>query len=100
MRLPLVALKGRPVTVNLVDDALHWRLRHHVEDIYERVRLRGADAFRGLFGKPVEFRCPTVKQREYGKAAVRTRRTRWGLIRQPDSVCRDEFGDGQTGRLR
>ena len=66
MRLLLVALKSRAVAVNLIDDALHWRLGHHVDDINKRVGLGHANSLGGAFRQPVEFHCLIVKQREYG----------------------------------
>jgi hypothetical protein len=50
MRLTLMGFERRTITVDLVDDALHWRFRHHVNDVNERIGLRGADAFGGFFG--------------------------------------------------
>jgi hypothetical protein len=49
MRLTLMGFERRTITVDLVDDALHWRLRHHMNNVNERVGLRGADAFGGFF---------------------------------------------------
>jgi hypothetical protein len=66
MRLLLMALKSRAVAVNLIDDPLHWRLGHHVDDINQRLRLGSANSLGRAFRQPVEFRRLIVKQRENG----------------------------------
>ncbi|HEX8007487.1 MAG TPA: hypothetical protein VF482_13790 [Trebonia sp.] len=86
-------LKRGAITINLVNNALHWRLGHYMNDIYKRVRLRYPNAFGGPLGKPVEFRCLIIQQRKYRKASVWPPGTacgrtgwRWGEFRYRE-IC-------------
>ena len=95
-----MVLKGRAIPVNLVNDALHWRLRHHVEDVYESIRFCRADTFGGSLREPVEFRDLIIEQREYGKPPIRPRRTGRVPVRWRCHVQRREIRKTQSGFLR
>src|SRR5580704_17210637 len=62
--LVLVAVEGGPVAVDLVEDALHGRVRHQVNDVHQGVRLSGPDLFGGLLREPVEVGVTVVEQGE------------------------------------
>jgi hypothetical protein len=95
MRLPLMLLKSRSVAVNLIDDALHWRLGHHVDDIYKRVGLGHTNTLGRPFRQPVEFHCLIVKQREYGEPAVWAHAFRPVVISCRRLLGRQEFTPGR-----
>jgi hypothetical protein len=68
-----VPVEGRPVTVNLVEDPLHGRIRHQVNDVHQRAGFADPDLLRRLLGEPVELGHPVIEQGENQDPAIRSR---------------------------
>ena len=64
-----VPVVGRPVPVDLVQDALHRRRRHRVHDEDQGVGLAGPDLRHDPLGQPVELADPVLDQRVDGDLA-------------------------------
>jgi hypothetical protein len=62
-----------PVPVNLIEDPLHWRVRHKVNDVHDSTGLCGPDLLRRLLSKPVEIGDPVLKEGENQDPAIRPR---------------------------
>ena len=72
MRLSLMSVERGAITVNLVDYPLHWRLGHHVNYVYQRVRLQGTNSLGGALGQLIEFAALVIQEREYRQPAIWT----------------------------